>query len=498
MSEKLQQLDANREQSEMTIEQFRDRLIELKNTSGRNAKKSVIEDIYTEGGEVAITFLAGDEYEVSGLSKKSVIETLKLSYGKHIDDIDWKPTVTDKLIELENAEDKDYIPNQINIGANLSLSDLRDKVDTIMGLSGNDQISKLSEELDNISHPSVLTFVFLNDLSTGVSSKTITSALGIREYLPHYDNVVDILNDPNPSKVRVGRAFDPMLAKSDSHLPESYDGWVAQPKFDGNRLILHIKNGSVTAFTRGQNDETQSLPELEEIDWPTGNYIVDCEVIAENGSYKATSERIGRDAQSVMRDVDMQFFVFDCVYYVGENVSDIPYEARLELAEGFVDEVDHRLVEKARTFEDIEKAKKYAIEEDIEGIIVRDLTAEYDFGGRPKSMVKWKRTGETVDVIISDVLEGEGKYSNTLGKLAIESSDGVPLGKVGTGFTDDERDAIWDLYRSQERSVIGSLIEVKAEGYDDNGLRFPSFQRQRPNGSPDDIDRIEELLPTDL
>ena len=144
----------------------------------------------------------------------------------------------------------------------------------------------------------VIALALLGDYSTGVSSTTVAKA-----YFPERDhNRVKALNpelasvtaggDDPVTEVTPGQFFEPMLA-SPKDLPQSTTSWVAEPKLDGYRLIIHWDGDEATAQTRRLNDVTHSLPELDEIDWPDQPLVLDCEVIAADGSYKSTSERIG-------------------------------------------------------------------------------------------------------------------------------------------------------------------------------------------------------------
>jgi hypothetical protein len=66
---------------------------------------------------------------------------------------------------------------------------------------------------------------------------------------------------------------------------------------------------------------------------------------------------------------------------------------------------------------------------------------------------------ETHDTVVTDVYEGTGKHAGRLGGLV------TPMGKVGGGFTDEEREQIW----KDPASIIGKTIEVKCMELTSNG-----------------------------
>jgi len=267
--------------------------------------------------------------------------------------------------------------------------------------------------------------------------------------------------------------------------------WCFELKVDGYRLLIHVSDGQARAFTRNEKDVTHSLPELQDIDWPeSGDFIFDAEVIASDGTYSSTSSRIGRKAENVERDVGMEFACFDIVLSNGKDVSREPYKKRREM----LDRVDAGIEDDRFYVLDVttslENAKKYAMEHGYKGIIAKRLDAEYEFGTRSDAWIKVKNQAETVDVVAADFKEGDGRLDGTLGKIVLESADGVPVGKTGSGFSDQQRDEIWenrDTYR-------GATLEIEGEAFD-SGIRFPIFKRWRQDdGEPDDFDRIKSIL----
>lgn len=124
-----------------------------------------------------------------------------------------------------------------------------------------------------------------------------------------------------------------------------------------------------------------------------------------------------------------------------------------------LDPLDERLI-----FEEVVKPSQKVIrhllekslEEGFEGIVLRQLN-------------KWYKVKpfETFDVPIINILPGKGKHIGRMGALM------TPMGKVGTGFSDEEREERWDL---------GEIIEVKCGEITKEGkFRFPSFYRRRPD-----------------
>jgi DNA ligase-1 len=112
--------------------------------------------------------------------------------------------------------------------------------------------------------------------------------------------------------------------------------------------------------------------------------------------------------------------------------------------------------------------------------MVKDAAAPYECK-RTASWLKIK-PNITVDLTVIDTEAGTGKNEGRLGALVCEGvDDGRTIRvNVGSGYSDALRDSIWN----DRRSVIGQVVEVKADVVTQNqdgsySLRFPRFQRFR-------------------
>jgi len=95
-------------------------------------------------------------------------------------------------------------------------------------------------------------------------------------------------------------------------------------------------------------------------------------------------------------------------------------------------------------------------------------------------------------VVAAGFVEGEGRLDGTLGKVSIETSDGVDVGHTGSGFTDAMRDEVWE----NTDEYLGEPLEVSTEAIGSEGrLRFPIFENWRSDdGEADSFKRISEIL----
>lgn len=129
---------------------------------------------------------------------------------------------------------------------------------------------------------------------------------------------------------------------------------------------------------------------------------------------------------------------------------------------------------------------KQCIDEGYEGIMIKDVDAPYECK-RSASWLKQKPFIE-VSLTVTAVEEGTGKNEGRLGALVCEGTDDGKfiVVNVGSGFTDDQRKEFWDSYQADPKSVVGQVVEVRADAAtrsqdseDVWSLRFPRFLRFR-------------------
>lgn len=471
----------------LTTTEFRETLDSLTATNSRKEKRSIIEEMYErDGGWRALTILTGEQFDDIGIGKQTVISAAEEAFDTSIEG---RPTVTEEIAGLDTDgvdEDVYWLFSQMKA--------LRD-------VSGNEQHEQLVGLFEHMRQPSVLSYAILTDLATGVGESTVANALGLEDSLPFYESVAEAAFENRPrTEPKTHEPFDPMLAVPESRgRPEGET--VAQTKVDGYRLILHVTSHEdgqrVTAFSRRGNDVTESLPELQEIVFPTGEFIIDGEVLAETGSYADTSSRVGRSAENVERDTEMVFYAFDLIRAEGfgvenEDIHEKPFRHRYGALLAIEQLVGDKHLHVLGIEPDVSAALDEAADEGHEGIIVKNLSHSYQFGNRSADWQKVKLDDECVDVVITNVVEGEGRLSGSMGKVGLASADGEFLGYCGSGWSDEERADVWE----NQEEWVGAVIEVEARGLGTgDNLRMPIFSRVRSDdGQADSFERVSELM----
>ncbi|WP_022942533.1 DNA ligase [Psychromonas hadalis] len=108
-----------------------------------------------------------------------------------------------------------------------------------------------------------------------------------------------------------------------------------------------------------------------------------------------------------------------------------------------------------------------------EGLMLHHINAYYQVK-RSADLMKLKRH-EDAEAIILGHIAGKGKHTGRMGALLVKTLDGITF-KIGTGFTDNER---------ENPPQIGDIITFKYIGKTKNNVpRFASYLRIRVKASP--------------
>jgi DNA ligase-1 len=106
-----------------------------------------------------------------------------------------------------------------------------------------------------------------------------------------------------------------------------------------------------------------------------------------------------------------------------------------------------------------------------DGLILRDPAGTWTRGnGTTGEIIKIKRV-LSFDLRVTGVWGGEGKHAGRLGAIGVNFRGKVL--RVGTGFTDKQREDWW----GDPSLIVGKIVEVEAMDYSSDGLlREPRFK----------------------
>jgi DNA ligase 1 len=362
----------------------------------------------------------------------------------------------------------------------------------------------------NSSGAKYVTRILLGTLRMGVANMSVLDSLAIaytqdksnKHYLETAYNICpDIgiiaktlaknnLEGLEKIKIQVGRPIKMMLAQRVSHLEDlkkKMPGIVSvEGKYDGERIQAHKeKSGKITLFSRRLDNNTSQFPDLVKYlkeNITADEYIIEGEVlpIDKNGKPLAFQTLMQRrrkyDVEKYIKEVPVQFKVFDILYYNETQFMNKPYEQRAKKIKEIVKDTIHvRVAEKILT-DDTNKINiffKKMLSDGYEGIMIKNLDGVYQAGTRGWNWIKWKKEYvkdmiDTFDLVIVGAFFGKGKRSGKYGALLCaayntETDEFETFCKIGTGLTDKTLEELPKKLNQYKLDKKPALLKIKKE-----------------------------------
>ncbi len=238
-------------------------------------------------------------------------------------------------------------------------------------------------------------------------------------------------------------------------------------KWDGTRSIAFIERGQVRMHNRRFFDIGARYPELEALRGIPDGTVLDGEIVVLEDGRPSFTKIMQRDHQSNPERIAMlsarlpvTMMVFDVLYAAGRDMMREPLEARRgALAEVLADLDAPQIV---MTDHIVEHGTAYfaaAEQHGLEGIIAKRLRSPYTPDKRSSDWLKIK-VARTIhlDIIGYVPRTPTGPVSAIL-VASREGDDLVLLGKVGSGFNEEGRQALFEAL-----SAAPPLVDPPAGG----------------------------------
>ena len=412
------------------------------------------------------------------------------------------------------------------------LIEVKELFDKIANTSGkNDKIKIIKQNKDNELFVECLKFLLDSDIVTGLSKKKINKKVAVMgDRLETIEEAMEYLKQHNSGKdsdiamikdfcdrqegcklfceglftksLKIGidvkgvnKAIPNLIQQHQVMLASKFEGKLKGEvsmslKLDGIRNSVMIENGRIIHKSRqgkvveGLNQINQALNELE-----LDGYFIDGELIRINHDNIPSDENFRLTTTVVNSKSDnkegLEFVVFDMTpiedYHRGK--CDMTYIERLKLMEEKIGNGNEfiRLVPKYGITKDVDEIYdklNEVVNRQLEGLMLNTLNGKYEFGKRPKSIMKVKKFQDG-DVLVTDVIEGDGRLVGTLGKVEVQFKykDKIYTNYVGSGFSDSERSYYWE----HKDELIGRIItisyfEISTNKQGEYGFRFPTWK----------------------
>ena len=369
------------------------------------------------------------------------------------------------------------------------------KIAKLEGKGSQDLKMKYISSLLNDATPLEAKFllkILLGTLRLGIAENTVMDALAIA-FTGKKENRVQIENAYNVSsdlgkvslivatdgideikkfKISLFSPIRPMLAdrvQSEKDvikkMPEQF---VAEYKLDGERVQIHKQSDKIILFSRRLENITQYYPDIVERIGKTLNVnegVFEAEIVPINentGEFLPFQELMHRRRKHKLDKAVSQYPItvnfFDVLYYDKKDCLNLEYSERRKILEQIVHEDNFsKLVPMlfVKNENEIEDFLENSINAGCEGLMLKAPSAPYRAGMRGSNWLKLKREyrnelGDSLDLIVIGAYFGRGRRTGLYGTLLLATynpeKDNLPsICKVGTGFTDESLDQLYQI-----------------------------------------------------
>lgn len=259
----------------------------------------------------------------------------------------------------------------------------------------------------------------------------------------------------------------PALA-TDDPIDGLTDDWAFEGKWDGFRALVRILNGRVRLISRSGNSFDDDFPEfagLAELAVDSAgqpvDMVLDGEIVALNDA-GVTDFSLLASRRRATEPHELRLHLFDVLYLDGTPLWSTPWATRREVLESLHYFDDEPLVDIPDLLPGpAEVASATARERGWEGVVAKRRAAAYPVGRRSPDWRKQKNWND-IEVVIGGYRPGRGS-SSKIGSLLV----GLPaerglryLGRVGTGFTDAELDALLGELKPLQISMCPFIDDI--------------------------------------
>jgi DNA ligase-1 len=237
-------------------------------------------------------------------------------------------------------------------------------------------------------------------------------------------------------------------------MPELF---AAEYKLDGERVQIHKQSDKIILFSRRLENIGKSLnvhegifeAEIVPINENTGEFLPFQELMHRRRKYKL---------EQAVSQYPITVNFFDVLYFDNKDCLNLEYSERRKILEKLVNEdnfsklVPMLLVKNENEVGDF---LENSINAGCEGLMLKTPSAPYRAGSRGSNWLKLKREyrnelGDSLDLIIIGAYFGRGRRTGLYGTLLLGTynpeQDNFPsICKVGTGFTDESLDQLYQI-----------------------------------------------------
>ncbi|XP_017026654.1 DNA ligase 3 [Drosophila kikkawai] len=360
---------------------------------------------------------------------------------------------------------------------------------------------------------------------------------------------------PNTSGIQVMTPISPMLASACKSVEDAFKkspaGLYSEIKYDGERVQIHKQGSEFKFFSRNlkpvMDHKIKALKEHIPLAFPgAGELILDSEIIlvdTETGALLPFGS-LGAHKKQTFANAAVCLFVFDCILYDGEDLTQMTFRQRREILEQNIKPIKSHVQlsesEFLKTKSELAMMTAKVLHANLEGVVLKSPSSTYQPGKRNWLKVKKDylfngKMADTADLVVLGAWYGSGKKGGVLSIFLMgcyDARDGLwkTVTKVHSGLDDSTNEEVHDaLIKLTDRadasrtpswllckkSLVPDVLAkdpqqmpvweitgaefTKAEAHTASGIsiRFPRITRRRSDKSAkeaNDLAHLEDLF----
>lgn len=377
----------------------------------------------------------------------------------------------------------------------------------------------------------------------------------LKNIILEYGNKASGSHSSKPSKsgMQVMLAVSPMLAEPckdfDKAIRKCPEGFYSEIKYDGERVQIHKQGNEFKFFSRNLKPvlehKVAKLKEYLPKAFPHGNdLIVDSEILMVDTT---TGEllpfgTLGKYKKAEHSTAVSCLFIFDCLYFNGEDLTKKPMKERRKFLEDNLTVIKHHIqlseYKLLKTKNELVDMTKEALKKGLEGLVLKGLNTIYEPGKRRWLKVKKDyllkgAIADTADLVVLGAWYGTGKMGGQYSIFLMGCFDSKnhlwkTVTKVHSGLDDKQMEKMhkkisplmeksdgnsklpkWiQLNRSMIPNALAKdpskmpVFEVTGAEFTQSdthtassiSIRFPRITKVRTDKSPEQATNLEELI----
>ncbi|WP_040803644.1 ATP-dependent DNA ligase [Nocardia concava] len=257
--------------------------------------------------------------------------------------------------------------------------------------------------------------------------------------------------------VPMPHGLSPMLATPGDVTTLDAEHWAFETKWDGFRLIAEIEDGAVTLHSRAGHVVTGKYPGLAVLGSELSGHsaVLDGEAVVFDDHGGANLGLLREDSKRAV------FLAFDVLYLDGTSLVRKRYDDRRRVLEALAGKARSLIVPQQLKGSGAE-ALRYSQDHGMEGVVAKRRDSIYLPGRRGQSWIK-TRNWRTLSVVVGGYRRSEVRQFASLLVGVPHEGELYYLGRVGTGFTEQEMSDLFDRLRRLERKTQPFDNELTAD-----------------------------------